>query len=339
MIISHLSVGDTKTNIKKIIIPLSAMIIACITIWISGSLNFITISIDGERKNLITFKKTVEEILAQARIELQEKDKVNKSLQEEISDNDVIVIRKAVNVKVTVDGSEKNIQSAEDTVESMLNAEGILLNPEDKISPARHTLLSEGMNISIVRVEKKTYTESVSIPFETIVKDDNTIAHGHSKVVQEGEAGEKQITYGLVLEDGQEVSKTIINETIVKQPKNKIIARGTMSIFPVSRGSAPLAYSKVFTARATAYHAVNGVGKTYTASGRKAVRDPAGFSTVAVDPTVIPYGTKLYIDGYGFAIAADTGSSIKGNNIDVFFNTYSEACKWGVKYVKVYVLK
>ncbi|HOK52549.1 MAG TPA: ubiquitin-like domain-containing protein, partial [Bacteroidales bacterium] len=101
MIISHLSVGDTKANIKKIIIPLSAMIIACITIWISGSLNFITISIDGERKNLITFKKTVEEILAQARIELQEKDKVNKSLQEEISDNDVIVIRKAVNVKVT----------------------------------------------------------------------------------------------------------------------------------------------------------------------------------------------------------------------------------------------
>ncbi len=108
---------------------------------------------------------------------------------------------------------------------------------------------------------------------------------------------------------------------------------------PVSRGGSIMSYSRVFEARATAYWAINGVGKTYTASGRKAVWNPDGYSTIAVDPKVIPYGTKLFVQGYGFAIAADTGTAIKGNKIDVYFNTYRQACDWGAKYVKVYILK
>lgn len=84
---------------------------------------------------------------------------------------------------------------------------------------------------------------------------------------------------------------------------------------------------------------LGGVGKTYTATGRKAVRDPSGYSTIAVDPKIIPYGTKMYIEGYGYALAADTGGAIVGNKIDVYFDTKNEALNWGVKHVNVYILK
>lgn len=339
--IFSLKVKELTSSKGKIIVPLSILliIIVSVTTIICLARKEVTVVIDGEQQTVVTFKNSVEELFTQENIILDEKDKVDKALQDKIKNKDIIHIKKAVNVKVTADGTEQNIKTAEDTIEDMLKVEGISLNPEDKVFPDMNSTLYEGLQVKIVRVVKETITETVPIDFETVVKDDNNIAYGHNKIVQEGEKGEKQITFEVTYEDGVEVSKNVVNETIIKQPRNKIVARGTMSVLPVSRGGATVGYSRVFTARATAYYAVNGVGKTYTASGRKAVRDPAGFSTIAVDPSVIPYGTKLYVEGYGFAIAADTGTSIKGNKIDVFFNTYKEACNWGVRNVKVYVLK
>jgi 3D (Asp-Asp-Asp) domain-containing protein len=85
----------------------------------------------------------------------------------------------------------------------------------------------------------------------------------------------------------------------------------------------------------TAY--TSGTGSK-TSSGRTVERDPNGISTVAVDPNVIPFGTYLYIEGYGYAVAADSGSAINGNEIDVYFNSYSECDEWGRKTVKVVIL-
>lgn len=79
-------------------------------------------------------------------------------------------------------------------------------------------------------------------------------------------------------------------------------------------------------------------GGNLTASGMPCRRDPNGLSTVAVDPSVIPYGTAMYIEGYGYAVAADCGTAIKGNMIDLFFNSYQESCDWGLKQSKVTIL-
>ncbi|WP_252243483.1 3D domain-containing protein [Clostridium sp. ZBS14] len=72
-----------------------------------------------------------------------------------------------------------------------------------------------------------------------------------------------------------------------------------------------------------------------TASGIPCVRNSEGISTISVDPSVFPYGTILYIEGYGYAVAADSGAAIKGNKIDVYFNSDEECCEWGVRDVKV----
>ena len=91
--------------------------------------------------------------------------------------------------------------------------------------------------------------------------------------------------------------------------------------------------NKEIICSATAY-----TGGGRTSSGILCRRDPNGISTISVDPSVIPIGTKVYIEGYGYAVAADTGSSVKGNKIDVYFNSVSECYNWGNKSVKVTIL-
>ena len=91
---------------------------------------------------------------------------------------------------------------------------------------------------------------------------------------------------------------------------------------------------KTLTMESTAYY-----GHGTTALGLKPVRNPNGLSTIAVDPNVIPLGTKVYVSGYGLAIAADTGGAIKGNIIDVFLYSYEECYSWGRRQVTVQILE
>lgn len=92
-------------------------------------------------------------------------------------------------------------------------------------------------------------------------------------------------------------------------------------------------YSKVMMMEATAY-----AGHGITASGNPTNRNPNGYSTIAVDPRVIPMYSKVYVEGYGYAIALDTGGAIQGNRIDLFMNSEAECNSWGRRTVKVYVI-
>ncbi|MEN8077943.1 3D domain-containing protein [Clostridioides difficile] len=92
-------------------------------------------------------------------------------------------------------------------------------------------------------------------------------------------------------------------------------------------------YKATYTMEATAY-----TGDTTTATGVTPVRNPEGLSTIAVDPSIIPLGSKVYIPGYGEAIAADTGGAIKGHRIDLFLNSENECNNWGRQNVTLYVL-
>lgn len=92
-------------------------------------------------------------------------------------------------------------------------------------------------------------------------------------------------------------------------------------------------YKEVYTMMSTAY-----AGDTITYMGTTPVRDPDGISTIAVDPSIIPLGSKVYIPSYGLAIASDTGGLIKGNRIDLFLNSEDECINWGVQTVSLYLI-
>lgn len=328
-----------RISSKKYLIPIIvtvAVISAMSVVFLKAKT--VTVDINGVKTKFVSFSSTVGKALKSKDIALSSKDKVSPALNSKLVNGEVIDIKRAVNVNVTVDGKNLKIKSAEDNIGLMLSAEGITLSSEDRVKPDEDVKLSEGMQIDIVRVETKIIYEIQPVNFEETVKYDSGVANTKRNVLHQGANGEKKITYKAVYEDGIEVSRKAISEDITKQPVDRVILQGTYPLMPVSRGGSLLPYSKVIRVKATAYWAVNGVGRTYTASGRKAVRNPDGYSTIAVDHNLIPYGTKLFVEGYGFAIAADTGTGIIGNRIDVFFNTYREACSYGAKYVKVYIL-
>ena len=329
-----------KTTLQKYMIPFTVVLVV---VFLFTAMYMrrktITVVIDGEQKKIVTYRNTVAQVLKTNDILLGPKDKINSSLDAKLSDNQSIFIKRAVNVKVTVDGKDIILLSPEDTISSMLLAEGITLRDMDKITPDKSESLTEGMNVKIVRVNIKTITEVVPIQFKEVVKVNKSLANTKKQISQEGKNGEKKVAPQLTYEDGKEVAREIVSETIVTNARDKIIVQGTYPYMPVSRSGSIMSYSRVFNVRATAYWAVSGIGRTYTASGRLAVWNPDGYSTIAVDRSVIPSGTKLFVEGYGFAIAADTGSAIIGNKVDLYFNTIQQARSWGAKYVKVYVLK
>lgn len=336
--ISNLKIFFKRNSNKKLTTQtLLILSIVFIAAFVSLSRKNVTLVLDGKEKKFTTYQSNVQDFLDKEDIQLNPKDKIDKDVNSKLSNKDIINIRRAVNVKINVDNKELAIKSAEKDVASMLKAENIVLKSDDKILPSKDVALSNGITVDVIRVEKKTITKSSPVEFNTVVKNDTSMLKSQKKVLQEGKHGEKQITTNVVYENGKETSRKIIKETITKKPTNKIIAQGTLSPAPVSRGTVPTSNSGALKVKATAYWAVNGVNNTYTYSGRKAIRNPNGYSTIAVDPRVIPLGTKLYVEGYGNAIAADTGTSVKGNFIDVYFNTYQEACNWGLKYVNVYI--
>ena len=340
IIISTVQNFLTKVKDRSFITFLISILIAAgLMSVIYLNIKTITVLVDGNETKVITFKSSLEKALAEKEIVVGPKDKIEPALDSKVINKSTVTIKRAVNVKVAVDNKEIDVLSAEENIDTMLKAEGVALGELDKLSLEKQTKLTEGMNIDIVRVEIKELSETEAIAFNTIVKSNSSISNTQRKVTQEGKEGQKKTSFSVTYENGKEVLRKIVSEVVAKKPIEKIIVQGTYPTMPISRGGDAVPFSKVIKVKSTAYSPTGGRTTAYTASGRKAVRDPEGYSTIAVDTSLIPYGTKLFIQGYGFAIAADCGSAIKGNFIDVFFNTKREALNWAVKYVNMYILK
>lgn len=346
------SVQKIKGFIKSpniLVAVASAAIISHIIIT-ARTAHSITVIADGNTYNVVTYKKNVQDTLEKAGIELSEKDKISPALDSTIADGMKIVIKRAVPVKVSVDDKTLFIWTAESTVEDMLKAESIDLGELDKVSRSLEDNITSGMEIKITRVTVDYVASTESVEFGLVRQLDNNLEQGQSKVIQEGVQGEKVVTTKVVYEDGKEVSREVINETITKEPVNRIVAVGTLKYIMASRGGSRTKayYTKVLRMKATSYtsnYACTGKnpgdpGFGITATGTVARRNPNGYSTVAVDPNVIPLGTKLYIEGYGYAIAEDVGGGVKGNIIDLYFEPHEMGKGlWSARYVNVYILK
>lgn len=295
----------------------------------------VTLTVDGEQNEYWTIADTVAEFFESENITIKEQDKLNVALDTEIEKDLEIVLDVAFQVVINDGGEEKELWSTSTTVGDFLVQQGIELNELDRIEPAVDKTLDANMKINIVRVEKVTDVVEEPIEFGVVTQKDSSLQSGKEKVVQEGKEGRVKKTYEVVIENGEEVSKTLVSEEVLEDAQDKVVAVGTKKVEPVSRGEET---GKEFYVEATAYTAsCNGCsGKTATGFDLRANPDA---KVIAVDPSVIPLGTKVWVEGYGYAVAADTGGSIKGHKIDVFFPSKSEAYSWGRKKVKIKILK
>ncbi|MUV38011.1 uncharacterized protein JNUCC1_01819 [Lentibacillus sp. JNUCC-1] len=319
----------------------------------------VTLSIDGEDKTYYTTTETIQEFLKEHNIAYNEKDDISLDLDKAVEDGETITIDKAFQVAINDGGKKKNVWTTGGTIKGLLKEEKIDIGDLDKVKPKLGKKLNEDTTIAITRVEKQSEEVEHNVPFKTETKHDNSLEKGKKKVVSKGNEGKVVKTYEITMENGEEVSRDLVKEDVVQESSNKVIAVGTKepkqnlvtladkksnhtntsktSNASKSSKQEPSNGSKTMTMTATAYSAYcNGCsGVTRTGINLKANPNK---KVVAVDPNVIPLGTRVWVEGYGIAVAADTGGAIKGNRIDLHVPSQSQAMSFGYKKVKVKIL-
>ncbi|KOY79943.1 DUF348 domain-containing protein [Lysinibacillus macroides] len=302
----------------------------------------VTISVDGNQSKVWTTETLVKDILKEANIEVSEHDSLAQGLDTELGEDSKIDIQKAFQV-VLVDGvNKKQVWSTSTTVANFLKQQGIQLNEFDRVDNNPEDVITPKSKITVVRVEKVIDVVEDSLDFAVEKKQDASLLKGKEKVVTAGEKGSISRTYEVVKENGKVVAKNLQSEKIVKEPKTKVVAVGTKTVVAsaattVSRGAAEPTSGKEFYVTATAYTPYCNGCSGISATGIN-LRSNSGLKVIAVDPSVIKLGSKVWVEGYGTAIAADTGGAIKGNKIDVLVQSDAQARNWGRKKVRIKVL-
>ncbi|PWI58831.1 3D domain-containing protein [Sulfoacidibacillus thermotolerans] len=274
--------------------------------------------------------ETVAQFLAQEGIHITDYDLVEPARATLLQNGMKIVVRKAKQV-VFRDGANPPVtmHTLANTVREFLAQAHVRLGPNDKLNVPLDEKIKPGMDIVVTKLQTVVETQKEVIPYVVERRSSSQYPAGDDVVVRTGENGMALITTQRHYINGKLVY-TRQTKKVLQRPINEIIDVGTAPQAPVmSRSDASLVANEVLTVVATAYANPGG----YTATGA-----PAGYGDVAVDPSVIPLGTKLYIPGYGFAVANDTGSAIQGYRIDLCFNSVPQAIDFGRQMVKVYIL-
>lgn len=292
----------------------------------------VVIYIDNvETASFSTLKQEPEQWLELAGVEIYDEDVVS-------VEKSVVHIERAFYVTVKADGGETAFKTVSCTVSDAIAKAGVTLGEADIVSVSADTVLTGDTVIEISRVSSETVTETETIEYETEKVETDELYKGETKVKTKGENGKIEYTYKVTYTDGEETDRTLVSKEVVKEAVNKVVLVGTKQKPKVTTTSTPSSYKAVYTMKASAY-TYGDDGGNRTATG---IRPYKG--VVAVDPDVIPLGTKLYIEAsdgsyiYGEAVAADTGGSIKGYKIDLFLNSESECNSFGRRTVNVYVL-
>lgn len=314
------------------------------------------LTVDGVETEYYTTADTIAEFLEQEAIKFSEHDDVAFDMNGEITSDLNMTVTQAFQVTINDAGEKTKVWTTGGLVSDILAENDIVLNKIDKIKPSVDKALSKDNSIQITRVEKASDKVEETIAFKTETREDSSLAKGKEKVITDGHEGKIVKTYEITKENGKEVDRKLIDEKVEKETQNKVVAIGTKEApkqnlvtlssktenkpankAPQQQAKSQEPSGKELYMTATAYSAdCNGCsGVTATGINLKANRN---MKIIAVDPNVIPLGTKVWVEGYGTAIAGDTGGAIKGNRIDVHVPSHAEAMRFGFKKVKVKIL-
>lgn len=310
----------------------------------------VTVNINGLSMEVTSRQNTVQMMLNEAGIVLGANDKCDTDLFSPLQDDMEINVLRAFTYTVTADGKTYQAESIPLTVEEAVNKLGIQLGDLDQTSLPLDSELNGSTDITVYRVWQETVTEQAAIAPTITRKVDASLSPGTNRIVSEGTEGLQENTVLVTYKDGEEIERKIISSKVLQESGTTVIAYGRLEVASrsgsfhltaeeaadqglkigtASDGSS-FAYTKTMAVQATAY----------TATGnRTATGTWPDEGTIAVDPSVIPLGSTVYIPGYGYARAEDTGGAIKGRIIDVYFDSRSECINWGRKNITIYIIE
>lgn len=361
---------------KKWLIAISTVfVIALFSVFLyQDSFAEVKVTIDDKTQDIKTTNKTVGEVIEEKDIYIGDSDYINFDENQKLEEGMEIVIKHARPVTVEIGNRKITKKTYKDSIKDILKDFDIKVDKDDKVSPGLNAKYTDTA-IKLTQVEKKEVVEKEELEFTTLYRDNKRLELGKTNTVTKGTKGVKEITKTQVFENGKLVKEDIVSEEVVKEPVNQIIEKGKKPLTVASRGTkverntiskpkksepkqvekkvekkpAPKPAKKpestqTSNSKFNAKKTIVMSSTAYSIKGTTASGVPSGPGKVAVDPNVIPLGTRLYIESldgwgdYGYAIAADTGSAIKGNIIDVFYSDRSTALRYGRRKIKVHIL-
>jgi 3D (Asp-Asp-Asp) domain-containing protein len=297
----------------------------------------VTYETDGLSNVYFTQARTVGDFLEEIGIEFSASDQVVPSANCPIRPGLVVSFARAKRIYLADAGqSEQVVMCPGVTVCDLLSQCGIETGPNDRIVPHPATPLQQDMHVEITRVEVLDITSERQIEPELTIEPDPDLPRGRMVEESPGTPGRAEDVTRYFYRNGEQTARIDLGSRVLVEPQNRTARVGVRSLPPlVSRGGV---HRDCMVMVATAYDpgpiSCGAYADGYTATGHVATR-----GVCAVDPRVIPLGTELWVEGYGYALACDTGGAIKGNRIDVCFDTYNEALHWGRRTVAVYILE
>ena len=298
-----------------------------------------TLVLERSTASYETHAKTVAAFLAEHGIVPSDVDYVSAPLDAPLSAGQQIRYRAAQPVEILVGAKRRVVLSADATVGDMLRTQQIAIGRGDRVEPAANAPLSAGLQVRVARMISWSHALRERIRQRTKHVYDPSLPLGTSKVAFAGVPGERVLTYEYVQRGDANPTRYIIAKRIVRAPRERVVVHGIGEYAAFARmavrgfeGTLRLA-GNAMRMVATAYTASCSGCSGFAANGQR-----AGHGIVAVDPRVIPLGTRLYIPGYGRAVAGDTGGAIVGHRIDLGFNSLGDALLFGRRTVTVYLV-
>lgn len=321
--------------------PLTDKAVSLLTSSVEGPTKIVTLVRNGQAEPVRTRAATVQDLLSEEHIERTPDDALDVDPASALTDGETISYRAAVPVTLIVDGVSRTVDTSAETVGQLLDAEHVAFDAHDRLTPAAPAAIASDDTIRVEHIN--TWVERVDKPVAPPTQHRLAfdLAVGKQKVLRKGTPGIREIAYLVTRQADRNAPprRAVLTTRIVRKPQPRVVASG-LGNYSALAALAKAGYEgTVRLARA----AISMVATAYTAgcygcSGVTASGHRAGHGIVAVDPSVIPLGSHLYIPGYGPAVAGDTGGDIHGNRVDLGFNSYADAMQFGRRSVIVYVL-
>ncbi|SHI49585.1 3D domain-containing protein [Propionispora hippei] len=321
---------QSKLSRKTILYLCGLLIVAMLAAGFAWTYKTVQIITDGKHIVVNTLYSDPKSVLAQEHIALESPDEYRMST-DKLDNGTVITVYRAMPVTVMYQGKAQSVITAKPTVGEVAASMGLFAD-NIRLEPGADTAVVPNLQINATVLSEKIVERQQPDLFTVLRKPDASLERGTEAVEQEGQDGAKTVVIKQHFADGNQVSEEVLSERVNEPSIPKIIRVGTRDTVETSRGAMRFRRSELM--EATAYNPWDGSGAGITATGMQARR-----GIVAVDPRVIPLGSRLFIPGYGMALAADTGGAIVGNRVDLCMDGYGEAISFGRRMVKVYVLE
>ena len=322
-------------------------VLAAVSFLIFSLLNVVTVQDATRSKTVVSMISRQDHLLELAGFTPNEDDTVFYTTFPDRYTN--ITIRSSFNVPITVDGTTVNAHISHGTVQDCLDAAGVVLGEHDYTEPSLHSPVDSNSAIRVYRVEYRDTQYEETVPYGTDYKSSSLIYRFKKRqyVLKAGSEGKNLVTYRERFVDGEMESSLVTKVEVIREPVNELVL--TYSKTPISPLKGPSDVTIVNNVPSRYKSVISNVAATgYSSKGGKGASGLGlHYGTVAVNPNIIPYGSKLYItspDGefiYGYAIATDTGTALMQGiiGVDLYYETYKESALNWKNTVNIYIIE